>query len=186
MMARQAERYDHVYITLKLQEGSTWNWVKAHNWSETGFNFFFNGRLAKGEQFTFKKALHQFPGTLVWKCDVPTREQLNHMAINSLLTRRFKERISAQGFDKDFIDLLRSEAVGDKLDYARKFLGFNISKTMLDDEITHHKWDEVSRYGVQMQDENWGKVVKAALGYSAGLLELDQIQQSQFVHLSKL
>ena len=163
---RQSPRFDHLYISLKFQDQTKWNWVKAYNWSDSGFHFLFDSPVPVGENFQFKKGLEIFNGQTVWVRDQLSNEDLFFMSMNRLLALKFSDKFNTSEFDIDFIDLLRSNDVAAKMEYAQKFLGFFVSRNMMVAEIEKNHWASQKQFGVKIDDPNWIKIYNQVLNYS--------------------
>ena len=171
---RQYPRYDHVYISLKLKDQTEWHWVKVYNWSASGFNFLFDSPIEVGETFAFKKALDAFEGSIIWEKKKLTNEDLLFMSMNRILAKKFEEKFKTFKFDFDFIELLRTDDVAAKLEYAQKYLGFFISRDMMIKEIEANHWENKLQYGVHIADPKWVGIFDEAMAQSAPLVGMDK------------
>ena len=171
---REYPRYDHVYISLKLQNQVDWHWVKVYNWSQEGFNFLFDSPIDIGEPIQFKKALDTFEGNVVWEKKQLTNEDMLFMSMNRLLTHKFMEKFDTHRLDPDFLELLRDNNVVEKLDYAQKYLGFFVSRSMMLEEIEKNHWSKKQQYGIHIDDPRWVEIFHKAMNHSAPLIDIEK------------
>ncbi len=166
MSIRSGQRFDYVYINIKMQPEKDWFWIKARNWSARGFNFFSEFPVQQGSRIEFKKGLEHFEGEIIWQKNTVEKEQLYHMAFNSLLSHQFIQRFGKESFDPDFVEVLRTPELGQKLNYAQRYLSIFISKTRLELELAKHHWiASQPQYGVRLEDPTWEGVVESTLGW---------------------
>jgi len=181
-------RYDHAYISLKVQINDTWHWVKALHWNEIGFNFFFEEALASGTSLSFKKGNTLFTGKVVWQRQEITSKDLIDMALNMILL----EQLLTEYHQKDpvlvheIIDLVRdSSRTETKIDYCKEHFGLSIAQEDLKTKIVGNQWSELGQVGIEVDSGDWSSVVREALTHSEGIMALDEKNSKTFENLFK-
>lgn len=174
---RNQTRYDHAYISLKVEVKGEWHWVKALHWNDIGFNFYYDSPLPIGEELNFKKGLSQFRGKIVWQRQEVNGAQLIDMALNLILLENVIDAEHQRDLVlmHDVMELVRdSEHPEEKLQFAAEQLRVIISEDDLRAKIDSNQWNELGQVGIEVSDKNWVDVVNEVLKQSEGILALDE------------
>ncbi|OGH00940.1 MAG: hypothetical protein A2600_03570 [Candidatus Lambdaproteobacteria bacterium RIFOXYD1_FULL_56_27] len=174
---RSQTRYDHAYISLKVEVGGQWHWVKALHWNEIGFNFFFPEALATGVELNFKKGLNQFSGKVVWQRQEVNGADLIEMAVNMILMERVMAHQDDLVLVHDVLGMIRrGSSAKEKLSYSAENLDLVITEDHLRQKIAGNHWAELGQVGVESVSSSWAEVVAESLRQSEGILALEQKQ----------
>ncbi|MFA5074024.1 MAG: hypothetical protein WC539_09050 [Nitrospirota bacterium] len=182
-MSRESEiiteckkRYDHVTIGLLMKTGGTWRSIKAADWSETGFNFFFD-QVLKEKIIIFRKGAEEFSGTVVWTCQSKDDDFKLEMLLNKLIFEHIKQLASDKATAQRIIRLCRTHG---RIEEKKKLLSMVNDRLITDESLSQllqkeNPQNRLYRYGVQVDSPTWIAIVQTTLDATQIVLELEKI-----------
>ena len=176
---RRKKRYNHVPISLRIQIGDEWKWIKALDWNESGFNFYLD-REIPDQPVGFKKSLLSFQGNIVWNRKNSDDSIIMEMILNTLLYDQLKKQGHlVKDSARRTINLIRTEGRIDEKIKLLITLGVNdFSYRDAEALINNHKKSfPMYRYGIRFDSAEWKDIVKHGLEISSSALIMDNIRE---------
>jgi len=175
---RNTDRYSHIQINLQFIFNGKWERIAALGWNDVGFNFFsmleINDPLLK-----LKRGLTRLEGIIVWRSVSTSEEFIIDSIVNELLFNQAKEIKGDVGLHSRLIKLIRAPGM---IDGKRKILaswGLDISNEQIAQIIIKRQLgDSMFKYGVRIESEEWGTIVRNALNVSSVVLSLEKFSDS--------
>jgi hypothetical protein len=175
---RRKRRYDHVTILLwvMIAEGAEWKRIRAQDWNEIGFNFYFDQEISSQELLRFKKESLEFSGRVVWTLKNDCESAILETIVNEALKRelkRFRE-------NKDLIERILSMVhTSGLLEKKKKLLAHFGHRLAPEDEQQlikdHRSRYRRFRYGVQVTSDAWTRIVQKVLCLTAVVDNIDDL-----------
>lgn len=174
---RRGTRYNHVTITLWITSEETRRDIRALDWNEKGFSFFFDRQLPTSIM-QFRKGTLVFDGELVWRHANTDEAYLREMLLNRLLSEKVKQIAGDRATAKRIVQLIRAHGmIAEKTAFLEKVDPTERAETVLrrlmDAERESHP---VYRYGVRVESSEWNKIVKIALETTEVVLLMNKIE----------
>ena len=177
-ISRNDDRHNHIGIRLQYRCDDKWEHCEALGWNEVGFNFY-HAHALPDPQLELRRGLVRFTGTIVWRSRSASDEVLMAMVINEMIFKRAKEVVEDAALYARLIKLIRVPAMVTEKRKILESLGSGISDAKMAELINHKKLEPpMHHYGVKVQSEAWGSVVKSALSVSSVLVSLEKWSDS--------
>jgi len=176
---RRKKRYNHIPISLRINTGDEWKWIKALDWNESGFNFYLDHEIPD-QPVDFKKTLIPFQGNIVWNRMNSDDNIIMEMILNTLLFDQMKKQGHlVKDSARRTISLIRAEGMIDEKIRLLTALGMNDfsyrdAEALIDD---HKKSFPMYRYGIRFDSAEWKDIVKHGLEISSSALIMDNIRE---------
>ena len=174
---RRKKRYNHIPISLRINIGDEWKWIKALDWNESGFNFHLDHEMADST-VNFKKSITPFRGDIVWDHMNGDDNSIMEMIVNTLLFKQMKKQGHVvRDSARRIINLIRTQGLIDEKIKMLAVLGMNnFSYRDVETLIASHKKSfPMYRYGIRFDSAEWSSIVKYALDISSAALVMDTI-----------
>lgn len=169
---RREKRYNHIAISIRFKtDVEQWEWIRALDWNDSGFNFFHDGEI-RDSTLIFKKGRHIFLGTIVWRYKNNDDNVINEIILNDLVFTQLREL--EHNYDPKYIhtiiNLCRSQG---NLTEKRKLLdtlGYELSDEKLKQIVSSYKKQHLMyRYGVKVDSKEWAAIIADALDMEVGI-----------------
>ncbi len=169
LRSRRHERFSHVYIPLWVQISGAWKSIKASDWNEYGFNFYFP-ELFSTRSIELRCDMRQFPGAVVWTLRNESEHAAVEIVLNDLLFKQLQRMHKMPDTVSRVFKLIRTSG----LVQEKKDMLLHLGGTLDPDKLRTltGQRNKGYRYGVQVSHDIWRSVVRKTLEQTASLLRM--------------
>lgn len=171
---RNTTRHSHIDIRLHVRVNGKWERIEAMGWNEIGFNFFLMHDLTEAT-LDLKRSLTRFSGTIVWRARNTLDEVVMAALVNEMIFAQAKHVANNQTLHQRLMKLMRTPGMLAEKRKILASLGLDLSDTTMAAMLHKRKQERpIFQYGVKVESEAWGSIVKEALKVSSVVISLEK------------
>jgi len=171
---RNTTRHSHIGIRLHVRVNGKWERIEAMGWNEVGFNFFLMHDMTDSA-LELKRSLTRFAGTIVWRARNTLDEVVLAALVNELIFTQAKYVSNNQALHQRLMKLMRAPGMLAEKRKILASLGLDLPDEQMAAMLNQRKQERpIFQYGVKVESEAWGNIVKEALKVSSVVISLEK------------